>query len=59
MNNVELYIEALIFSSEQSLRLEEILYCLQGVFEQDFDEQQILNHINNIRIKYRQDDFAI
>ncbi|MBE9583507.1 SMC-Scp complex subunit ScpB [Mucilaginibacter sp. JRF] len=59
MNKIELYIEALIFSSELSLRLEEILYCLQGAFEQDFEDKQVLAHIDNIREKYRQDDFAI
>ncbi|MCC8407533.1 SMC-Scp complex subunit ScpB [Mucilaginibacter sp. UR6-1] len=59
MHNIELYIEALIFSSEQSLRLEEILYCLQGTFEQDFDDKEIINHINNISEKYRHQSFAI
>ncbi|GAA4916268.1 SMC-Scp complex subunit ScpB [Mucilaginibacter defluvii] len=59
MNNIELYIEALIFSSEQSLRLEEIIYCLQSAFEQDFDDQKVLTCIDSIQKKYHQDDFAI
>jgi segregation and condensation protein B len=59
VKNTELYIEALIFSSEQSLRLEEIAYCMQAALEQDMSPDEIKQHINNIQIKYRDDNFAM
>jgi len=59
VDQTELYIEALIFSSEQSIRLEEIIYCLQSVFEKDFIKDEVEVHINNIRTKYLDEKFAI
>jgi segregation and condensation protein B len=59
MENIEQYIEALIFVSEQSIRTEEIVYCLQSAFTQDFDISEIDRHIQNITEKYRGDAFAI
>jgi segregation and condensation protein B len=59
VENTELYIEALIFSSEQSLRVEEIAYCIQAALEQDLSADEINRHINNIREKYLDDKFAI
>src|ERR1700758_4246721 len=59
MDQTELYIEALIFSSEQSIRIEEIIYCLQSVFERDFTKEEIDGHIKNIRAKYDDPNFAI
>jgi len=59
VDQTELSIEALIFSSEQSIRLEEIIYCLQSVFEKDFTKEQVESHINNIRTKYLDPKFAI
>ena len=59
MDNPELYIEALIFSSEQSIRIEEIIYCLQSAFERDFTKDEVLLNINNLRKKYQDRDFAI
>jgi len=59
MDNTELYIEALIFSSEQSLRLEEIAYCLQAAIEKDFTIEEINRCINNIQQKYQDDRMAI
>ncbi|RYY37173.1 MAG: SMC-Scp complex subunit ScpB [Sphingobacteriaceae bacterium] len=59
MDNVELYIEALIFSSEQSIRLEEIAYCLQSVFEKDFTPAQVAKSIESIQNKYADTNFAI
>lgn len=59
MDNPELYIEALIFSSEQSIRIEEILYCLQAAFERDFTKEEALLSIGNIQKKYRDENFAI
>jgi len=59
MESPELYIEALIFSSEQSIRLEEIMYCLQSAFERDFTKAEISNSLSNIQHKYQDENFAI
>jgi len=59
VKNTELYIEALIFSSEQSLRLEEITYCIQAALEQDISSDELNRHINNIQTKYLDDNFAM
>jgi segregation and condensation protein B len=59
MDNPELYIEALIFSSEQSIRIEEIIYCLQSVFERDFTREEIEASIDNINKKYQEGNLAI
>lgn len=56
---IEQHIEALIFASEQSIRLEEILFCLQAAFEQDFTEDDIKKHIEDVRIKYQSPALAI
>jgi len=59
MENPELYIEALIFSSEQSIRIEEIMYCLQSAFERDFTKEEVTLSIANIQKKYQDENFAI
>jgi segregation and condensation protein B len=59
LENPALYIEALIFASENSIRLEEIVYCLQLSFEQDFAETEVKAHIKTIQDKYLQPNFAI
>ena len=59
MENPELYIEALIFSSEQSIRIEEIMYCLQSAFDRDFTNEEVTLNIANIQKKYQDENFAI
>ncbi len=59
MDDIEQYIEALIFVSEQSIRTEEIIYCLQAAFNQDFNDGEITGHIQNITKKYLDKNFAI
>lgn len=59
MENPELYIEALIFSSEQSIRIEEIMYCLQSAFERDFNKEEVQASIASIQQKYLDGNFAI
>src|SRR6266568_4688102 len=59
MEDIEQYIEALIFVSEQSIRAEEIIYCLQAAFDQDFIETEVNKHIQAITQKYQDDGFAI
>jgi segregation and condensation protein B len=59
MENPELYIEALVFASEQSIRVEEILYCLQATFERDFELEEVNQSLTNIKTKYQAENFAI
>ena len=57
--NIEQHIEALVFASEQSIRVEEIMYCLQATFGQDFNQQEITAHLNAIKTKYQDSTLAI
>jgi segregation and condensation protein B len=59
MEQPELYIEALIFASEQSIRIEEIIYCLQTVFERDYAVEEVKGYITDIQRKYSNDSMAI
>jgi segregation and condensation protein B len=59
MQNFEQNIEALIFASEQSIRTEEIIYCLQAAFGMDFTEDELNLHLTNIKTKYDDSAFAI
>jgi len=59
MQDIEQYIEALIFVSEQSIRTEEIIYCLQAAFEQDFTDEEINTYLQSIAQKYQGNNFAI
>ena len=59
MSNITLCIEALIFSSEHSLRVEEIAYCLHAAIEVDVSAEQIIDQIAIIQKKYYSEDFAL
>jgi segregation and condensation protein B len=59
MDNIELYIEALVFASEQSIRIEEIIYCLQASFERDFTAEEVNGALKSIGQKYQGHNFAI
>lgn len=59
MEDIEQYIEALIFVSEQSIRTEEIIYCIQAAFGLDFTEDEATKHIQHITKKYNDKAFAI
>lgn len=59
MANFEQEIEALIFASDQGIRLEEILYCLQAASEADLSVNEALNTIEKIQQKYQDEAFAI
>jgi len=59
MESTELYIEALVFASEQSIRIEEIQYCLQATFERDFTVEEITAGLVTIRHKYMEQNLAI
>ncbi|MDB5031139.1 SMC-Scp complex subunit ScpB [Mucilaginibacter sp.] len=59
MESPELYIEALVFASEQSIRVEEIMYCLQASFERDFSIDEVTESLANIKDKYTNENLAI
>lgn len=52
-------IEALIFASEQGIRTEEILYCLQAALSAEVDEQEVIITIAAIQQKYNHHNLAI
>ena len=56
---MEHYIEALIFASEQGIRIEEIMYCLQAAFERDFTTEEVAESLTAIQQKYNNDNLAI
>ncbi|GGI28491.1 SMC-Scp complex subunit ScpB [Pedobacter mendelii] len=53
------HIEALIFSSVQSISVQEIVLALTAVFEQEHTETQIFESLNEISEKYSDDSFVI
>jgi segregation and condensation protein B len=59
MTDPELYIEALIFASEQGIRVEEIIYCLQAAAERDFSSDEVKASLNRIHEKYKDENLAI
>lgn len=59
MEHIEQYLEALIFASEQSIRLEELQYCLQSVFNEDISTEIVVKQLGAIKSKYADDRFAI
>jgi len=56
---MEHHIEALIFASEQGIRIEEIMYCLQAAFERDFTTDEVNESLTAIKNKYSTDSLAI
>jgi segregation and condensation protein B len=52
-------VEALIFASEQGIRAEEILFCLQAAVDANIEEPEVLNIITAIQQKYLQGNLAI
>lgn len=53
------HIEALIFSSIQSISIQEIMLALNAVFHEEYVETQIFESLDLIKEKYSGDDFAI
>jgi len=52
-------VEALIFASEQGIRAEEILYCLQAAVDANIEETEVLKIIAAIQQKYFHGNLAI
>lgn len=53
------YIEALIFASDTSIRLEELVLCLQATLEKNIKKEDILITINKIQKKYLDQNSAL
>jgi segregation and condensation protein B len=59
LGEIELYVEALVFSATQSMRIEDISKALTATFEQDFSDEEIDNMLFRIQEKYDAPAFAI
>ena len=57
--NIAKHIEALIFSSVQSISVQEILLALNAVFAEEITESKIFENLALIEAKFSKDDFAI
>ncbi|NTE01385.1 SMC-Scp complex subunit ScpB [Agrobacterium tumefaciens] len=53
------HIEALIFSSIQSISVQEMLLALNTVLEKEYTEEHILESLATIKAKYSSNEFAI
>lgn len=58
-NPYQPYIEALIFTSAQSIRLEEIMYALQLHFEKDVAAEEVLKVISVLQQSYEVSNSAL
>ncbi len=56
---IEQYIEALIFASDSSLRIEEIAICLQGALGKDFEITEVRQALEKIKIRYNEQQSAL
>ncbi|MVN89517.1 SMC-Scp complex subunit ScpB [Mucilaginibacter aquatilis] len=56
---IEQNVEALIFASEQGIRVEEIIFCLQAALNTEVDEAVIAKAIEAIKRKYDDELLAI
>jgi segregation and condensation protein B len=59
VNTTEQYVEALIFASEQGIRSEEIIYCLQAALNTDINADDIAVALQQIELKYQNPALAI
>lgn len=56
---LEQNIEALVFASEQGIRMEEIMFCLQAALNTEIEEVEVMAAIQVIKQKYEADALAI
>ena len=59
MSNLEQHVEALIFASEQSIRIEEIIFCLQAALDTNINANEITDTLQKIELKYKDPTLAI
>lgn len=55
---IERHVEALIFASEQSMGLNEIISCLKASLEVELSQDQVLTAIAALKTRYDQDQFS-
>jgi segregation and condensation protein B len=58
-NNISKHIEALVFSSVQSISLQEIIFALNTAFNEEYSEKLILEKIQIIREKYLDEQIVL
>ncbi len=58
MDKLALHIESLIFASEQPVKLEEIISCLEACFETTVHEPDVLKALVAIEEKFKSDEFS-
>lgn len=58
LEQLQLHIEAIIFTAEQAVSVPEIINCLDKMSEDTFAEDTILDAIEEIIQKYQKDEFA-
>lgn len=58
MNNLDRYIESLIFAADKSISLEEIKYVLDSTFESGTSYDEILATISKIKTKFEKDEYS-
>ncbi len=58
LDNLEKYIESLIFASEQPIKIEEIKYVIENSFDTNISYPELDKSINILKEKYRNDEFS-
>lgn len=58
MDYLEQHIESLIFTADQPLPLSEIKATLETLFETIFNPEDLLNAIDQLKLKYQQEQFS-
>ncbi|MBT8231894.1 MAG: SMC-Scp complex subunit ScpB [Saprospiraceae bacterium] len=58
MENLDLYIESLIFTSSKPLNIEDIHHTLNTHFETKISEEDLLGSIENLKVKYSDPSFS-
>ena len=58
MQDVLLHIEALIFASDQPVKIQEIIHCLGSIHWKTFDRKSVANLVVSLQQKYHSPNFA-
>jgi len=58
MDKFDLYIESLIFASDQSVRMQDLRESLSRVLDTSISEEEILDAIDRISEKFNNDEFS-
>jgi len=56
---LEQNIEALVFASDQGIRVEEIIFCLQAALNSEINEAEVHVALQKIALKYKDENLAI